>query len=225
MNKINMLTVEELKKLVSENTSIAGILRNMGYSSVTGGLHKQLKERILKQQIDYSHFKSGGVGGNKEEIPIEKILIQNSSFHRGHLKERILKEKLLKYECAICGQPPEWNNKPLTLVIDHINGINNDDRLHNLQFLCPNCNSQTFTFCGRNVKKNATKNYCSCKKEISKGSLHCVACNNKLLRHNERPPIEIIIDQVRNIGYSATAKLYSVSDNAIRKWVKKSMQE
>ena len=43
-------------------------------------------------------------------------------------------------------------NSKLTLQLDHINGINNDNRKENLRFLCPNCHSQTDTFAGRNLK-------------------------------------------------------------------------
>lgn len=61
--------------------------------------------------------------------------------------------KLLKtianreYKCEICNIS-EWQNKPLVLQVDHINGIHNDNRVENLRFICPNCHSQTETFCG-----------------------------------------------------------------------------
>ena len=69
-----------------------------------------------------------------------------------HLKERLVKEKYLEYKCAECGIT-EWNGKPLSLHLDHINGINNDHRIENLRFLCPNCHSQTNTYAGKNKKK------------------------------------------------------------------------
>ena len=66
------------------------------------------------------------------------------------LKRYILALGVLPHLCGICGQPPEWNGKPLVLQIDHINGDCTDNRLENLRFLCPNCHSQTETFAGRN---------------------------------------------------------------------------
>ncbi|MGB2240169.1 MAG: HNH endonuclease [Pseudomonadales bacterium] len=54
------------------------------------------------------------------------------------------------YNCSSCGIGDEWNGKPITLQLDHINGVNNDHRLDNLRMLCPNCHSQTDTWCGRN---------------------------------------------------------------------------
>ena len=67
------------------------------------------------------------------------------------LKERLVKEGILEYKCAECGIS-KWNNKPLSLHLDHINGINNDHRIENLRFLCPNCHSQTDTYAGKNRK-------------------------------------------------------------------------
>src|SRR5687768_5680423 len=68
---------------------------------------------------------------------------------RHNLKQRILREKKLPYICTICGNIGEWNGMRLVLHLDHINGINDDDRLENLRFLCPNCHSQTDTYAGK----------------------------------------------------------------------------
>jgi 5-methylcytosine-specific restriction endonuclease McrA len=64
------------------------------------------------------------------------------------LKRRLISESLLENKCSIqeCGLT-EWCGRPIVLVLDHINGVNNDNRLENLRFLCPNCNSQQDTFC------------------------------------------------------------------------------
>lgn len=66
---------------------------------------------------------------------------------------RVVRNYLMKnkeYKCAICGQLPEWNGKPLVLVVDHINGDSSDNRLENLRFVCPNCDMQLPTFGSKN---------------------------------------------------------------------------
>ena len=68
------------------------------------------------------------------------------------IKKTIIRDKLLPYECEMCGNTGEYLGKPLSLHLDHINGKNKDHRLENLRFLCPNCHSQTDTYCGRNIK-------------------------------------------------------------------------
>lgn len=83
-----------------------------------------------------------------------KYLVENSPHGRSIVKRFIIKNNLIEYKCEQCKCDPIWNNKKLVLVLDHINGINNDNRIENLRFLCPNCNSQMDTFCGKNKKSN-----------------------------------------------------------------------
>ncbi|MNM09740.1 HNH endonuclease [compost metagenome] len=85
---------------------------------------------------------------------LEDILVINSTYkNTNRLKDWIVREGLLKYECQECGISPEWNGKPLRLQLDHINGVNNDNRLENLRILCPNCHTQTENYSARNIKK------------------------------------------------------------------------
>lgn len=84
---------------------------------------------------------------------LSKILVSNSSYkNMTRLKLRLQKELGLEYRCDNC-KISEWLDKPISLQLDHINGINNDHRLENLRLLCPNCHSQTETFAGKNKLK------------------------------------------------------------------------
>jgi len=78
--------------------------------------------------------------------PDSEVFVVDSSHPRHRVKDRIIIQNLMSYVCSECSLKPIWRGRPLTLVLDHINGINNDNRLENLRFLCPNCNSQTKTF-------------------------------------------------------------------------------
>lgn len=80
------------------------------------------------------------------------VFVENSSYPRHRLKERIVKNNLIPYKCACCGMSSVWNDLPLVLQLDHINGVNNDNRLENIRFLCPNCHSQQGTYAGKNKK-------------------------------------------------------------------------
>lgn len=95
----------------------------------------------------------GDVFAEDRKIPLSDLLTENSPHQRGHVKRRLVTAGLLKHECAECGQGDEWKGKKLVMVLDHKNGVNNDHRIENLRMLCPNCNSQTDTFSGKNIKK------------------------------------------------------------------------
>ena len=120
-------------------------------------MSRKVKDRILAEGIDYSHFNKCGTQGRKGKYELEEILVENSSYtNLNRLKKRLVRSGVLKYECEECGNNGEWNGKPLALQLEHKNGKHNDHRLCNLCFLCPNCHSQTETYAGRNSNKLAT---------------------------------------------------------------------
>jgi DNA-binding CsgD family transcriptional regulator len=81
--------------------------------------------------------------------PLSEIFAANTRRSRGHLKQRLLRSGLKDGSCERCGIS-KWRGKPLTVALHHINGDRLDNRLENLELLCPNCHSQTDTFGGRN---------------------------------------------------------------------------
>jgi len=89
-----------------------------------------------------------------EKIKNEDVFKEESTIRISNYKQSLKKIKL--YECEIC-HISKWLENEISLEIDHINGINNDNRLENLRFLCPNCHSQTINFRGRNIKKIRNK--------------------------------------------------------------------
>ena len=83
---------------------------------------------------------------------LEEVFKKDSTYLPQKLRSRFLKENLVPYECTECGNTGEWNNKPLVLQLDHINGVNTDNRIENLRWLCPSCHTQQPTY----GKKNYT---------------------------------------------------------------------
>jgi hypothetical protein len=83
----------------------------------------------------------------------EDVFVENSTYARHHIKHRVITQKMIPYNCDCCDIGPEWNGKPMPLILDHINGINNDNQIENLRFVCSNCDSQLDTYKSRNIGK------------------------------------------------------------------------
>lgn len=153
INKFNDL---EFQEIVKSSSSISEVAGRLGYKSKGGGVVSMIKDRISKLSIDTSHFcpySSGAIKGKRYKSD-DDIFVENSSYvNNTSLKKKLLNKGLLEYKCSICGIS-EWQGKPLSLQLDHINGNNKDNRLANLRLLCPNCHSQTETFSGRNASHN-----------------------------------------------------------------------
>ena len=91
------------------------------------------------------------------KFSLDKVLVKDSTYPRRCIKRRIIEHDIIPYVCNICSQEPIWNGKPLVLILDHRNGINNDNRLENLRFVCSNCDSQLSTYKSKNRKSKTNR--------------------------------------------------------------------
>jgi len=136
-----MRTRDKLLKAVEGSYSMAEVVRKLGLNK------SKNTYSTLKKEIEFYNIKTHFRKRNRNTIPYEnrEIYCENSTYDRTTLRNRIIKENILKYQCYECGIV-NWNDKKLSLQLDHINGIPNDHRIENLRFLCPNCHSQTKTW-------------------------------------------------------------------------------
>lgn len=177
---------ENFETVVKISKNITDLLCRLGKRPV-GSNFKTMKYYIELYEINTTHFETIQQRLSKQylqssfgakEIELSKILVENSTFNRTHLKEKLYKFNLKNRICEFCGQTEEWKGKHMSLILDHINGVYNDNRLENLRILCPNCNATLDTHCGKNIKHKEksiklvkvkpTKIVWPCKEELEK---------------------------------------------------------
>jgi hypothetical protein len=150
---------DALARAVASSTSIAGCLRTLGVP-VTGGQHAHLARRIRRAGIDTSHFlgqahNRGRSAQRRDPSEVLVVLPPGSDRPKTATLRNAMTRVGIEARCALCDCGPEWRGERLTLMIDHINGDWRDNRVENLRFLCPNCHSQTDTWCRKPRQRSA----------------------------------------------------------------------
>jgi hypothetical protein len=133
----------------------ADALRLLGYAA-KGSNYRTLQRWARRWNVPTDHFDPHAGrrrAGATQRTSLEEVLVENSSYSRWVLKRRLLEEGLRKPICDMCGQGELWKGKSMSLILDHVNGISNDNRLENLRIVCPNCAATLDTHCGRNLPR------------------------------------------------------------------------
>jgi len=224
---------QELRELVPAVTSLTEILRHFGLRPA-GGNHKLLRRWLDEWGISTDHFIGTPSPRPREPIALEDVLVPGSTYQRSQLKQRLYDTGLKSRSCELCGQGEDWRGRRMALILDHINGVADDNRLENLRIVCPNCAATLDTHCGRANRRPMEDQTC----------LHCGAnfrpktprqryCSRDCgmrwaragrpipgARRAERPPYEQLVAEVAATNWSAVGRKYGVSDNAVRKWMR-----
>ena len=148
-SKLYNFSDEEFSQIVQESITYTEVCQKIGCSK-SGDMFKRIKQRIDDLHLSVEHFTTKGKSPIKRTK--ENIFIENSTADQRTLRKWYFEGKYTPYICSICGQQPWWNGQDLTLILDHINGYNHDDRLENLRWVCPNCNQQLPTTNGKHKK-------------------------------------------------------------------------
>lgn len=237
-------TEARAREAIASSRSWSEALRKLGYCP-TGGNAPVLKRRASEWGISTEHFDP--YASARERGPtktLDEILVVGSTYSRRQLKERLYGAGLKVPRCELCDQTELWRGRRISLILDHINGIRDDNRLENLRIICPNCAASLETHCGRKNSampaigacrncggsyrmKRRDHRFCSsaCWFDYRQCTRHQEGVPKPALRRVERPPRDQLLREIHATSYAAVGRKYGVSDNAIRKWVRQYERE
>lgn len=184
MSRFYDISDDKFIEIFNESLCIRDIVEKLGFSRNSGSMAIKVKERIKKLGLDINELEGrNAYTSGQIRYSLDEILIENSFYENIKcLKKRLVKEGRLEYKCAECENTGSWNGKPLVLELEHKNGKNRDHRIENLCFLCPNCHSQTKTYCGGNIgnySEDYDSNVDNIKDDILNSNLSLVDIANK----------------------------------------------
>lgn len=233
-------TEDEAREAVAAAKSYSEALRRLGMRPA-GGNHALLKKYVDDVwEISTEHFEPGAEATrnlHSAPKPLAEVLVKGSTYSRGKIKQRLFEAGLKERKCEMCGGGETWRGRRMALILDHINGTPDDNRIENLRIVCPNCAATLDTHCGRKNRIQAPTRTCKrCGREfVAKYRRHrycsraCgVRWDRSALRGKphmdqrrvERPPHPQLMEEIESNGYVAVGCKYGVSDNAVRKWVR-----
>lgn len=227
---------------IKESNNINEVCKKLGIKA-TNTNYLRIKKIIEKYNLDISHFCIDNTETKERKVYTkEDIFKENSTYQKSKLKDKLIEFGLKEWKCERCGRS-EWENEKIPLETHHINGTNTDNRIENLQLLCPNCHAITDNYCGKNINhtnqlpvkhKIKTCKYCGkeftgrwdyCSPECGKKARKQVLEQSRLTTNSKAkldyPTKEWLEEAIKTRSFRSIGKEYGVTDNTIKSWCKK----
>jgi 5-methylcytosine-specific restriction endonuclease McrA len=211
-------TKEYTETLAKKSVSVTEMIRNGG-CNVSGGMHRHVKRCLAMYNIDTSHFSGALWSKGKTYATDHRIIVKSNDevfILNGTSTSQTVRKKfklISPYCCTSCELSDTWNGNYLTLQLDHIDGNHSNNTVENLRWLCPNCHSQTSTYCNGSLKekipkvKNVVEKIPKVKKERK----------TKI----QWPDPDELYAQVLSSSFEKVAHGLGVSGNAVKKHLQK----
>lgn len=251
-------TPAELQRLLDESDSYKEVLRKLGMCD-HGNNYTTLRKVINEYNLDLTKISENRSKLSsklikklhaKHIITLDEILIENSTYLNGaNLKNKLFEANLKDKKCECCGLS-EWLEKPIPLQIHHKNGVHNDNRIENLELLCPNCHALTDTFAGKNIDHSKQKRKQKEQRKPAQNGISedgqrlydgygnykllCPVCKTNFMnkeanmcrichdkeRLKPKIPKEELFEIMKNNTYHSAAELLGVDRDTVSRWHK-----
>jgi len=216
----------------SDEDLIAAIAGSINYSQLARaiglknghGNRQSVQKAIKRLGIDVSHFTGAGPprSAPAHKIPWREVFVERSTYSTSRLRKRLVEDMGRADECARCGIS-SWHGSDLVLETHHENGISDDNRVDNLELLCPNCHSVATREILALARDRKANRCIDCGKIITRQATRCYSCSS--FKSNKTkidwPDYNGMLELMEESGwnYSKVGRNLGVSDNAVRKHI------
>lgn len=142
-----------LVEALTRNVTIAAALREIG-RPVSSDSYRWVREVVARLDLDTDHLLGRGWARARQRPelrkPLTPILEAGTHVKSSRLRQRLVITGLKEHRCEGCSRAT-WCGEAIPLELDHIDGDRQNNELHNLRLLCPNCHARTPTYRGRNI--------------------------------------------------------------------------
>ncbi len=232
--------LEELRILIKEAVESS---KSMAEAGTKVGINfKTFKKYAKEFGLFVPNQKCVGIKKkSKGQLPLEDVFNGlYPKYTKSRLRIRLINEGYKEHKCEMC-LLSKWLSGKIPLELHHKDGNSENHSFNNLEILCPNCHSLTDTYGSKNIsdevkekrktlkeekEKNKEKYFCNiCSKNITKNKTGlCQECYSKSQQKQRkilnRPSLEQLLKDTKELGFLGTGRKYEVSDNSIRKWIK-----
>lgn len=132
--------------IIKDSCSIYQVCKKLN-KRPTNNNYLMVQKIIDKYNLSTTHFCEEKYRKTCDRLSDAEVFSNRGKVYNGYLlKKRLITNGYKAYKCEKCGID-KWNGEEISLQVHHINGNRCDNRIENLQLLCPNCHSQTDSFC------------------------------------------------------------------------------
>ncbi len=229
---------QKLVEICSTASTYSEVETRYGVTTPNTGLRRYLKQNDIPMPL-YQGQSAGNRLSQKSRANriSDSDLCENSRAATGAVKKYIIRMGYKKEQCEKCGWCERRSDELCPVHLHHRNGDDSDNRIENIEILCPNCHSLTENYAGKNKTKgnpgrrarhqaraeyfSEPRHVCSICGKLGYGKKYCSReCYHQDQRRVERPTEEQLKADLASLSWTAVGKKYGVSDNAVRKWAK-----